>query len=172
MHPAKSSGTDFPVVQPCPLTKPWHWIEIELLDEDGNPVAGEYYKIRLTDQKIYEGNLDENGLARYDHIEAGICDIWFPSLDGMSWQQSVTEPSDSPAPEYSYSADPLAWIDVRLVDEDGDPIDGERYELTLPDGTIEQGVLDEDGGIFVGGLDPGTCIITFPDLDEHTWEEA
>ncbi len=40
------------------------WIEIELVDEEGNPVPGEKYKVILPDgQTVAEGTLDEKGFA-------------------------------------------------------------------------------------------------------------
>ena len=41
------------------------WIEIELVDEDKNPVPGEKYRITLPDgESVAEGSLDEKGFAR------------------------------------------------------------------------------------------------------------
>ncbi len=64
------------------------------------------------------------------------------------------------------------WIEIELVDENGDPIAGERYRMTLPDGTtVAQGRTDEKGVARVKGVDPGECQITFPDLDGEAWEK-
>src|SRR5215472_11821248 len=41
------------------------WIEIELVDEEDNPVPGEPYRITLTDgEEVAEGTLDDKGFAR------------------------------------------------------------------------------------------------------------
>lgn len=65
------------------------------------------------------------------------------------------------------------WIEIELVDEENHPVPGERYSVTLPDGeAVAQGVLDEKGFARVEGFDPGTCKITFPDLDKDAWEKA
>jgi len=66
-----------------------------------------------------------------------------------------------------------SWIEIELVDEDKNPVPGERYSITLPDGeTVAEGTLDEKGFARVEGIDPGTCQITFPDLDKNAWEKA
>jgi type VI secretion system secreted protein VgrG len=63
------------------------WIEIELLDEQGNPVAGERYRVTLTDgTTIAEGTTDENGFARVSKIDPGNCKITFPNLDREAWR--------------------------------------------------------------------------------------
>jgi type VI secretion system secreted protein VgrG len=64
-----------------------------------------------------------------------------------------------------------SWIEIKLVDEDGEPVPGERYKVILPDGeTTAEGTLDEKGFARVDGFEPGQCQVTFPDLDESVWE--
>ena len=65
-----------------------------------------------------------------------------------------------------------AWIEIQLVGEDDEPIAGERYRITLPDGSVDEGSLDGDGVARVEGFDPGDCKITFPELDKDAWEPA
>jgi type VI secretion system secreted protein VgrG len=63
------------------------------------------------------------------------------------------------------------WIGIQLVDEDGNPVPGETYQITLPDGTtIADGTLDEKGSAKVTNIDPGNCQVTFPNLDQGAWE--
>ncbi len=64
-----------------------------------------------------------------------------------------------------------SWIEIELVDEEGNPVPGEKYRITLPDQSVAQGTLDEKGFARVEGVDPGTCQITFPDLDKDAWEK-
>jgi hypothetical protein len=63
-----------------------------------------------------------------------------------------------------------SWIKIKLVDKDGQPVQGERYRIELPDGTVRQGILDSKGQAHIGGIDPGNCQITFPNLDKDAWE--
>ena len=80
-------------VMPCPLRKQEeqkkpHWIEIELVGEDGSPVGGEEYEIKLPDGILVTGYLDENGWARVEGIEqAGQCEISMPRLDRDAWNR-------------------------------------------------------------------------------------
>jgi hypothetical protein len=62
------------------------WVAIELLDEEGNPVAGESYILQLPDGSIMEGNLDESGKAGANNIDPGQCKICFPRFDGRVWR--------------------------------------------------------------------------------------
>jgi type VI secretion system secreted protein VgrG len=77
---------------------PWHdpnspenkekksWIEIELVDQDKKPVAGEPYRVTLPDgETVAEGTLDDKGRARVDGIDPGTCKVTFPNRDKASW---------------------------------------------------------------------------------------
>jgi len=64
------------------------------------------------------------------------------------------------------------WIEIELVDEDDNPVPGEKYKCTMPDGTVDTGTLDNKGFKRIEGMDPGTCKITFPNLDKEAWEKA
>lgn len=66
-----------------------------------------------------------------------------------------------------------SWIEIELVDEEDQPVPGEPYEITLPDGeSVASGTLDEKGFARVEGIEPGTCKVTFPKLDKEAWEKA
>lgn len=59
----------------------------------------------------------------------------------------------------------LGWLEILLADEDGEPIPDERYVVTLPDGTKREGALDGQGRAYLVGIDPGTCQVSFPDME-------
>lgn len=65
--------------------------------------------------------------------------------------------------------DKKSWVEIKLVDERGNPVPGEKYLITVPDGTDVEGTLDSNGEARVEGIDPGNCKITFPELDKRTW---
>ena len=62
------------------------WIEIELVDKEGNPVPGVDYQInRLTGGVVGQGTLDGSGFARVDEIDPNDCEVTFPKVDGNIW---------------------------------------------------------------------------------------
>jgi type VI secretion system secreted protein VgrG len=66
-----------------------------------------------------------------------------------------------------------SWIEIQMKDEADQPVAGEAYQITLPDGeSVASGTLDEKGFARVEGIEPGSCKITFPNLDKSAWEEA
>jgi hypothetical protein len=70
-------------VAPCRLA----WIEVEVVDLEDNPVFGVRYLIRLPDGSTVTGATDSKGLARYDRIPSGQCEICLPDFDRDAWVQ-------------------------------------------------------------------------------------
>lgn len=68
--------------------------------------------------------------------------------------------------------DKTDWIEIEFVGEDDSPISGEKYEVTLPDGSVASGTLDANGFARIEGFEPGKCKVSFPNLDADTWELA
>ncbi len=83
-EPQDIPGLDFPGGQPSPTAT--HFIDIELLDEMGRPVAGERYELITPDGKLRVGSLDAAGRAHEGNLEPGNCRIRFPRLDADAWQ--------------------------------------------------------------------------------------
>jgi hypothetical protein len=77
------------IVQPCPTTaptEPTHWVEIELIGEDDQPIPWEEYQLVLPNQEVVKGFLDQQGYARAEGIRpGGACKITFPRLDTEAW---------------------------------------------------------------------------------------
>ena len=77
-------------VAACPVTKSppeTHWIEIELIGEDGQPIPWMEYQVTLPDGKQLRGYLDASGFSRIDAIpQAGDCQVSFPEFDREAWQ--------------------------------------------------------------------------------------
>ncbi len=74
------------------------------------------------------------------------------------------------APEAAEEETDSSWIEIELVDEAGQPVPGEAYEITCPDGeTIRRGNLDQRGQAHVSVPTSGSCQISFPNLDQAAW---
>lgn len=64
------------------------------------------------------------------------------------------------------------WIEVKLLDAEGNPVAKRKYVVKAPGGRVEQGTLDANGRARVEGLEPGTCLVSFPELDGNAWERV
>ena len=67
------------------VDKPTHWIEVVLVDDDGRPVEGVAWRVEAADGEVFEGTLDETGVARVPTLTPGPAKVSFPKLDGRSW---------------------------------------------------------------------------------------
>lgn len=65
-----------------------------------------------------------------------------------------------------------SWIEINLRDMEGQPVPGKRYRIKMPDGSIAEGSLDNFGHAEYFGINPGTCAVSFPDLDADAWERV
>lgn len=74
---------------PPPKKKKKSWIALELVDQDGEPVANEKFKVELPDGSVQTGNLDSQGKFRIEEIDPpGTCKVSFPELDAADWKAS------------------------------------------------------------------------------------
>jgi hypothetical protein len=83
----KSTGSRPRPRIPVPVDEPIKtWVEIELLDDAGKPVANEKYLVTVPEGVVKSGNLDAKGRARITNIDPGTCEISFPDIDGREWK--------------------------------------------------------------------------------------
>lgn len=146
------------------------WIEIELLDMEGNPMPGEPYRVKLPDGTERRGTLDAQGRAYFGQLDPGQAEIIWEARDGDATETAPPlgqSPTRGAAPT---SASPLSrhertWVELELLDMVGAPVPFERYWIKLPDGTVREGALDAEGRAYFDDLDPGTCEIRWPFRD-------
>jgi len=139
-----ASRPDEPAMTPSQLKRllsKTEWIEIVLSDDLGKPYTGPY-EIELPNGSKVTGNFDGQGMwADYD-IDPGSCKLIIPDV-----------------PERAKPGMAKAWISLKLVDEDGEPMEGYAYTLALPDGSERKGTTDE--AIRIDDIDPGgTCVLS------------
>lgn len=106
-------------------------------------------------------------------LEAQIAGTASPGVDQTPWHREPTEEEEAAQTAAAEEeGQEKTWIEIELVDENDQPIAGERYEMTLPDGTtVATGTTGPDGVAKVRWIDPGNCQITFPNLDKDAWEK-
>jgi hypothetical protein len=64
-----------------PPNDPPHFIEIELIDGAGEPIADERYFVELPDGSKKSGRTDAQGFARIDGVDPGTAKVSFPDRD-------------------------------------------------------------------------------------------
>jgi hypothetical protein len=88
--------------------------------------------------------------------------------------QPAKEDQEEPTPSKPLSPSPagdtepvLTWISIELVDEDGNPLDGEDYEISLSDGSTHKGKTK--GPFRKDQIPEGVCSVKFPNLHKNYW---
>ena len=87
------------------------------------------------------------------------------SAAGSGGGASAADPASS-------SDSKKTWVEIQLVDADGNPVPNEPYRIEAPDGTVNEGSTDGNGVARVDGIDPGNCKISFTALDKQAWSKA
>ena len=64
------------------------------------------------------------------------------------------------------------WVEIRLVDDRGNPVPNVAYHVVLPDGSRRTGRLGADATVTFTDIDPGQCQVRFPELDGREWSAA
>ena len=83
----KPPSKKFKPTEPPEVEKETSWVEIEMVDEDGEPWADEYYEVTLPDGKVRKGRLDDNGQAHVLLPTKTATDVSFPRLDAEAWER-------------------------------------------------------------------------------------
>jgi hypothetical protein len=65
----------------------------------------------------------------------------------------------------------LNYLEIELVDNDGNAMPNEPYEVVLPNGRKKTGWLNDEGYARVLVSNPDECQVIFPSLDEGSWEK-
>jgi hypothetical protein len=144
------------------------FLDISLVDIEGVPLAGRGYKLQLPSGLTEQGKLGADAHLRKTNIDPGTARLTLLPENGDLVEASKPTDQEAPAPP----EEALTFVEVKLVDDDGAPVPGQRYQVEFPDGRVETGTLDEDGAAFFEGVPQGDCEITFPDLDANAWGPA
>jgi hypothetical protein len=76
-----------------PQEPPKHWIEVELVSDDGRPLAGRRYRLELPDGSVREGVFDDKGLLREEGVDPGSCSLTLPTESEDEWLALLEQPA-------------------------------------------------------------------------------
>lgn len=144
------------VSEPLQVLPELTWIEFQVIDENDEPIADLDYKLILPDDTIEKGKTDSRGVVRVEELEKGLCSVFFPALEKASIKPWA---APQPTPEKT-------WIEVLALDENKEPLSEEPFKLVLPGGEVREGKLDKLGVLRLAELDPGECVLSFPQREE------
>jgi hypothetical protein len=67
----------------------------------------------------------------------------------------AAESAPASTPSQIRKSQAIDWLEIIFVSDTGEPMANETYEVRLPDGSTQQGVLDENGMAYLNGIVPG-----------------
>lgn len=76
------------------------------------------------------------------------------------------------APAQQESSAETTWVEIEVLDEQGEPAQGVKYRIEIPGGTVRSGTLDAHGKARIEGINHGLCSLWFPDLHAADWDPA
>lgn len=87
--------------------------------------------------------------------------------------EKVSAPAFKPmtAEEAKTKETKLSWIEIELLDNNGDPVAGATYEVKMKDGTVDRGTLNEKGMVRIEDVEEGSCEVTFPEYAPTSWKK-
>lgn len=89
---------------------------------------------------------------------------------GVSAQES-TQP-ESVTEQLKLAKQVKTWVEMEVVDMEGNPVPNQRYLCALPNGQVQEGVLDSRGMVRFDGIDPGNCVFVLTELDGEAWQRV
>jgi hypothetical protein len=122
------------------------------LDAEGRPVMREALREALLSGRLQAYRI-ETKLGHWGHFDE----------------------AEAPAPKETKPAKAeTTWIAIRLQDDakPPKPVPFKRYRVTLPDRSVREGMLDANGYARIDGIDPGECMVAFPDFHGEDWRPA
>lgn len=87
-------------------------------------------------------------------------------------QQSAAAPPAAapPSPAQPVKEPELSFVALRLVDDQGAPLAGERYRIETAAGRVIEGYVGSDGMARIEALEPGTVSLSLPERDQDSWK--
>tara|TARA_R110002153_G_scaffold124543_3_gene270941 strand:- start:45196 stop:45639 length:444 start_codon:yes stop_codon:yes gene_type:complete len=139
------SGKKIEAVKP---TKP----EEAFVADDANP--GKVAKVKAKQIDAKKGKYGQTKIAAFKPKEASSS-----SEDAKNSDKNTNK--DKKEKETTHIA-------IKLADENGNAVVGEKFEIELPDGSVSKGTLDIDGTAKVEGFEAGPCKVRFPNLEDDS----
>lgn len=118
--------------------------------DDANP--GEVAKVKAKEIKAQKGKYGQTKISAFKPKETD---------SSAKDNKSAKEESEKEEKETTFIA-------IKLSDEKGNAVVGEKYEVELPDGSVSSGTLDIDGTAKVEGFEAGQCKVRFPNLEDDS----
>ena len=125
------------------LTPERTWVEVRVVDDNENPISGKKARLHLTDGRVVEKLLGEDGLVRADEIPAGVCKFVLPVKDRAEW----LDPNAPPPPQDPKELPEGHWLVRKKIKPPGPEVPslrtGEVHTVVVGRKIAEQLEIDD-----------------------------
>lgn len=137
-------------------------------------MAEQYGQLRDTHRRGDSEVLDRiRWLLATERLVAVECVKVLPNVASASPAPAPPRATAPPRARATPAKEPTkTWVEIELVDDAQKPVANRRYRVKVPEGTVYEGSLDAQGRARISGIDPGSCEITFPEIDAREWASA
>ena len=146
------------------------YIEIELLDGEGQPIKNQEYVLRTASGEVRKGTLDGSGTAREEKIPPAHCEVRFPQLPDLDAEAESVEGEQAEEPGSARAgdddADEETQIQIQVHDLQDEPLGGVAYTLEVGSRVIE-GTTDRKG--WIEPFDPAGASEATLEVDDLTF---
>ena len=140
------------------------YTEIELMNEDDQPIANTDYLLYLSDGFVRRGQLDDNGYVKEENVLMTNWRVAFPGLSELG-RTGILEVSREGTRSNAKGVK-SDFIQIELRDPEGVPFRHEPFVLKLATGELISGKLDENGYAEVQRIASGDCEVRFPNIEK------
>ncbi len=151
------------------VSPPGNLVVTVVKDSDQSPISAA--TVKLAGPSEAQAKTDDSGITKFDSIPSGGYTVSV-SFTGSNKKAYEIPGDKSPFVEAGQDTELVIpvraiehWVEIELVDEEGNSFPEEKYSVELPDGSKITGKLDANGRAKVEGVSQsGTCKVSFPDL--------
>lgn len=110
-------------------------------------------------------NLADPGVLEWEVEQRRVIVLDHPIAPLLLGRGPATAPLKTP-PQRIEAHHERAWIDVMVVDDHlpARPLARTRFRLTLPDGSVREGALNDQAHLRLDDLEPGKCWLELSDI--------
>jgi hypothetical protein len=117
---------------------------------------------------LQTGNVLKGGFHISEPVQATATPQPVPVLESPPPPAALPSPLQN-APPLQESEPSTTFVAIKFVDEEGKPIPGIRYKLTLSDGSTREGCVNDQGEAREEDIrHPGECRVEFLDFDNES----
>jgi len=123
---------------------------------------GKVAKVKAKQVDAQKGKYGQTKISAFKPIEPS------PATEDNTSAKKSSDKGTKKNTEKKEEEKKTTHIAIKLTDEKGNAVAGEKFEVELPDGSVSKGTTEMDGTSKVEGFEAGQCKVRFPNLEDDS----